>query len=453
MTLIHNGAVKARCFRGACASALAVALLAAPSAGAAEMVHMHDWIADLTQTSKRIQAGAATVEQAREEADVASGDWYPTLDVTAAYGYEDIQAAESASDTVLHPRTLDLNLTQKLWDFGAADAEIEAAVLNLNRAQADAVSTRQTVILEGVTAYLNLRRHYNTLKFARASVANVKRQLELEDARVERGSGLSTDVLQAKRQLAGAEARRVRTEGALKTAANTFLRVFGALPPDIDMMMEPPPPTDMLPSTMEDAVDIAVKENPQLLSASFRTQLARAGVDETRSSEFFPEINMIGEYSSETNSGGTAGNATTSGIRVEMSYSWNLAATAIDSLEAAKHESSSTELLYADARDSIEESVRSAWDRFETARENASFLDNQANMASAFLDLARRERALGNRSLLDVLSGETELQNATSDAASAKIDASIALFQLLAAMGRLELESIPKSDRAAALGN
>ena len=63
---------------------------------------------------------------------------------------------------------------------------------------------------------------------------------------------------------------------------------------------------------------------------------------------------------------------------------------------------------------------------------------NQVDIASEFLDLARRERQLGNRSLIDVLGGETNLINAASDAASADADVAITVFEVLAAMGHLD---------------
>jgi adhesin transport system outer membrane protein len=92
---------------------------------------------------------------------------------------------------------------------------------------------------------------------------------------------------------------------------------------------------------------------------------------------------------------------------------------------------------YADAKASIEESTRNAWEQLKTAKLNAVMLKNQANIASEFLVFARKERTLGRRSLLDVLGGETALINSSSDAASASIDIAIAGMTLLDAMGEL----------------
>ena len=76
-------------------------------------------------------------------------------------------------------------------------------------------------------------------------------------------------------------------------------------------------------------------------------------------------------------------------------------------------------------------------DAVQAARDNAEQLHNQADIAAEFLELARKERQLGNRSLLDVLAGETALINASSDAASADTDVTIVAFTLLSVMGKL----------------
>jgi adhesin transport system outer membrane protein len=95
-----------------------------------------------------------------------------------------------------------------------------------------------------------------------------------------------------------------------------------------------------------------------------------------------------------------------------------------------------------DAKNIISEQVRAAWQQLQTSRENAQFLRNQANIASEFLELARKERRLGRRSLIDVLAGETALINASSDAASAESNISVAAFTLLGVMGTLNLDAI-----------
>ena len=100
----------------------------------------------------------------------------------------------------------------------------------------------------------------------------------------------------------------------------------------------------------------------------------------------------------------------------------------------------------SDLQDQIEEQARNAWSNLQTARENAALLRNQANISAEFLELARKERQLGKRSLIDVLSGETNLINAQSDAASAESDVVIAGLTLLSVMGQLGAEVVSVVD-------
>ena len=90
----------------------------------------------------------------------------------------------------------------------------------------------------------------------------------------------------------------------------------------------------------------------------------------------------------------------------------------------------------------VEQQARDSWENLRTSRENAGLLKNQANIASEFLDFARKERQLGRRSLIDVLAGETALIDASSDAASAEVDVAIAVYTLLNVTGRLEEDAI-----------
>ena len=90
----------------------------------------------------------------------------------------------------------------------------------------------------------------------------------------------------------------------------------------------------------------------------------------------------------------------------------------------------------------IKQILKSTWDGLDTAKKNAQFLSNQAKISQEFLELARKEREAGNRTLLDVLGGETALINSQADAIAAKIEVLINSFTLLSLMGELTMEKI-----------
>jgi outer membrane protein, adhesin transport system len=194
-----------------------------------------------------------------------------------------------------------------------------------------------------------------------------------------------------------------------------------------------------LPERVGDAVDIMLDSNPQLAAARLAVEAADRQVDAARAAGFAPRLSAQGKLHYKQDYSGTAGRREEALAKVQLTFPFNLGMTASNTLEAARQTASAADNRQADQRDLLEEQVRNAWTNLATAREVAGFLGNQANIAAQFVDLARRERQLGQRSLIDVLSGETALINARSDAASAQADIQIAAYTLLTAMGQLNI--------------
>lgn len=418
--------------------AFAAVALGAPTASAQDLLES---LSDLVKNHKRIIAAEADLASARELIRVSRGGWFPTLDVTSHYGYERQLKGNFTADTSMPSREIDFTITQLLWDFDATDATVQTSRLTYENSLLTLVATRQGLILEGMVAYLDMLSTSQILNFARSSEANIKRQTELEDIRVQRGAGLSTDVLQAKTQLAGAQARRVQAQGALMNSRNRYRAVFGHDVEDVDSMVKPRAPVEMIPETLEEAVEIAMGSNPQLKAALIAAYIARENVRSTKASEF-PTFNAIAESKHKEDVAGTIGSKHEQLIKVELTYSLNLGLTASNSIRAAEQIVTASTNRYGDARNLVEEQVRNAWQNLLTYKERAEILGNQANIAGEFLELARKERKLGQRSLIDVLAGETALINASSDAAAAETQIDIALYTLLAAMGHLNLDDI-----------
>ena len=391
---------------------------------------LRETLAELVKNHKRMKAANADLEAAREGAMVSGGSWYPTLDVTGHYGFEEQRKGEGTADTHLPSRELDFKITQLLYDFGSTNVSIEQAGLGVTQTEAIFEATLQGLLLEAISAHLGIISANEILRFAKGSEANIKRQTELEDARVKRGSGFSTDVLQAKAQLAGAQARRVQAEGALHQARYRYLAVFGKLP------------LDLLPDDVDAAVRQALEKNLQIQATEIASSIARSQTKKSFSDGFLPTFNLIAENKYKEDVAGTVGFKGEQIIRIEGTYTFNLGGTSFNTIEASKQAYLAAESRLGDAKNLVAEQARVAWQQLETSRLNAEFLRNQANIASEFLELARKERRLGRRSLIDVLAGETALINASSDATAAETAVTTSAFSLLAVMGQLNLDSI-----------
>ncbi|CUW41223.1 Outer membrane efflux protein [Magnetospirillum sp. XM-1] len=416
-------------------AALAAGIVLAPEARADDLRQLMD---DLLRTSDRLVASDADVEGARQNIEVARGGWYPTLTPAVNYGYEKQNKPSGSQDTNAYRNEYSASLKQLVWDFGGVNAQIDKAAATHRQTEATRDGVRQGLMLEGLSAYTNLVRTLQQLNYARESEANIRRQTGLEEAKVDLGSGLSSDVLQAKTQLAGAQAARIQAEFLLAQAQNRFRNVFNKPMQDAKSMVLPKVPLDTLPSSLEVAVATARANSPSIKAATHAVEAARMQAEATKAQGFYPKVEMVGEARNKRNVSGTMGTQQEYLAKMEVSIPINLGLTAINSLKASESSIVATERRLAEGRDQIDEQVGNAWENYMHQKARAESLRNQAVLANEFLELARKERALGNRSLIDVLAGETALINAQSQASSAQADVVIASYTVLAVIGSFD---------------
>lgn len=409
----------------------------------AQAAGLVDDVSALMVSHERVKAAEADVDAARANLEVSRGGYYPTAGITANMGKEKIAThttdGASTTQTSLRQREVDLSLTQTLYDFGATDATVDGSQLAIDQAMATLDQTKQSLLLEALTAQLNLASAKRVLDHQVKSEASIQRQTELEDARVQRGSGFSTDVLQAKTQLAGAQAARVRAQGTLYQATNRYRAVFGHAPEDVNGLELPNVANIALPASEEEVVTSALENNPQVKVAVITADIADTAIKQSFASGYRPVVTASADQKYKKNVSGTRGHKYETLVKVEATFDFNLGWTAQNTLLASKAGYSAAASRLKDTRDQIEEQARNAWQGLITAQSNAAHLQNQANIASEFLDLARKERTLGQRSLIDVLSGETSLINALAAADRAETDVAIATLSVLNVMGKLDL--------------
>jgi adhesin transport system outer membrane protein len=291
-------------------------------------------------------------------------------------------------------------------------------------------------MFEGIAAYLDVLRQAQLLNLSTQNEENIRRQLNLEDERVRRGSGIAVDVLQAKSRLQIALERKVFVQGAQIDARSRYLQVFSRQP-DLTTMRMPAAPSKLLPNSLEDAISIALVENPAIKSGQRQIEIAdqnREGVV----SEFYPTIDIVAEGNYEDDFNGVPGIRRDYSVKVRAN--WNLfnGLSTKSRTKGAAYTYQARQSDYVQTRRKIEEQTRLSWQALMTARERVELLDNAVNIAGEVFESRERLRESGRETALNVLDAENEVFNARINYTSALFDARAASFQLLLAMGRLD---------------
>ncbi|MGE3335712.1 MAG: TolC family outer membrane protein [Rhodospirillaceae bacterium] len=368
----------------------------------------------------------------------------PSLDVAGGNGYERINtpafraSPDGPFDT--DAENYALTLRENIFDGGRKFANRRAARLQLNVLDLSLTNTRQNVLYEGATAYINVLRQAELVTLTSQNGDNIRKQLNLEDERVRRGSGISVDVLQAKSRLQFSMERYVATRGALDESRARYLQVFSH-PPEQKGMTLPPPPDHLLPKTIDEAVAIALAENAQVESANKRIDIGNEQRDAINA-EYYPSLDIVLQSKYERDFNGAPGIRRDKSAKVQATWTLFSGLSTQSRAAQAAADTDARRADYQQTRRKVEEQTRLAWHSLQTANERVGLLENAVNIASEVFGSRTKLREAGKETVINVLDAENEVFSARINYASALYDARLAAYQLLLAIGRLEVDAI-----------
>lgn len=420
-------------------ASLAFLLLCSP----ANAADLRSELSGLLATHPRLSAQAENIAAAEAAITEARSNYLPRLDTSAAIGYEDTDRTDlipAGAKFDLESKSAAITATQNIFEGFRNMGASAAAASELARNQAAMEATRQQLLFEGSSAYIAVLRQVKLTELSKRNMATLTTQLNLEDERVERGSGVAVDVLQAKSRLQISKERYTAFVGGLQEATARYTQVFGEMP-EVAGMHLPALPEETLPDTVEEAIQVALANNPTLKvtdsgieSLDHRKTVAQAG--------YYPNLDIVASSSYDEDVSGIRGTDVSNSV--VLRGTWNLFSGFADE---ARHKQAVAQHQSAiasghDTRRRVVEEVKLAWANLTTSRERAELLENAVNIAGEVYDARTRLRDVGKDTAINVLDAENELFRAQIDAAAARYDYYTAIYRVLLATGQLKLAAV-----------
>ena len=409
----------------------------------AQALSLKEALATAYATNPQIESARANLRATDEEVAKANAGWRPTLNLNGAEGFQNIitdKPIHAESDRNLTNATASLN--EPLFRGGRTVAEIRRAKALVRAGQAQLVNAEQTVLLDAVSAYMDVVRDSANAEYRRRNVQVLQDQLDAGNTQLNAGAITQTDVQQTQARLATARAGLSTAEGQLAASRARFERVIGR-PPE---MLEAMPPLPPLPATLDEAVTKAVSMAPTLVAAQENSRAADYAIDQATSA-LLPQVSLSLQYQYAKNSSviGILSPSVTqreASVFVQVTVPLYQGGAEYAAVRQAKELRSQSLANVTDADRQVREFAQSAWGVFTSAQ--ASIASNelavQANQG-AVMGVLQEQRA-GERSILDILNAQQELLSGEIGLANAQHDATVAAFQLLASTGQLTARSL-----------
>lgn len=400
---------------------------------------LRDALAQAYETNPFLSAERARLRATDEGVAQAKSGFRPRILGGADIGYTYTESSPSSqADGDTSPKGYQISLSQPIFEgfqtvnaVLAAEAAVREGRERLRRAEQD-------ILLDAVTAYMDVIRDRAIIRLRQNNVRVLGRELRATQDRFSVGEVTRTDVSQARARSAESASDLALARANLQASRATYRQVVGTEP---QQLRDPAVPRTRLPSRLQEAIEVALSENPLVTEASFAEAAARARVDEAYG-EFLPTLELDATYAKRFDGSAAVDSSETTTITGRLNvplYERGLVSSRV------RERRQTVDQRYQEiefARTRVRADVIAAWSAFVAAQ--AQLVSGQSEVEANRTALAgvREEERVGQRTLLDVLDAEQEFLDAQVSLAITQRDLIVAAYTVLEAMGRLTFDTL-----------
>lgn len=391
------------------------------------------------QNNPRIKAQQKALAALDENVSQAHSGWLPSAEANFTKGQEkqkfgpdprghDYEDVESKGLTVVQP----------IFQGGETIAQTSRADNLVLAGRADLRGTEQEVLLDAITAYMDVLRDQSVLELSRNNEEVLRKQLDASQQRFDVGEVTKTDVAQSEARLSRAESDAIQADGSLKISEANFERVVGYRPKDIGVPASYPP----VPTSLNEALTTGEKQAPAIQSADFRQRSVEDEVD-INIARLLPDVNLRGQINRDDSDGVLGRNSPDSNsLLLTMRVPLYQSGAEYSRIRQSKETASQRKFDYINAKEQTRQQVTQAWENLQTAIATIRSQQDAIRAAEVALDGVRQEHLYGTRTVLDVLDAEQELFTARVNLVRAERNRVVSIYTLIASVGGLTLDSL-----------
>lgn len=419
MARIYSGIARA-----ASVFLVGVAVYSAPVSARAET--LADAFVSAYRSSDLLEQNRALLRVQDENVAIAVSKLRPIVN----YSLE--QSRVDRANIVTNSTTASLSASMLLWDFGTSDLAIEGAKETVLATRYALLNVEQSVLLNAVTAFTQVRSAAETVALRRNNVRLISEQLRAAQDRFDVGEVTRTDVALADARLAQARSNLVAAEGSFATARELYRAVIGRYPGELAV----PPRAPSTAGSLDEAKAIGVRNHPSIKEAQHSVRASEIAAEASQQA-VLPTLNgsagvsrSVGSASTTSSLGLTLSGSLYSGGQISARYRQAVART-----DAARS-------VLSSQVSNVRQTVANAWYQVEVARARIEASERQIRSATVAFRGVREEATLGARTTLDVLNAEQDLLDAQTARITAEADSVLAVYTLLQSMGLLTVEHL-----------
>lgn len=441
-----------------CQCVAVAALLGAPAARADTL---NEALAAAYEHNPTINAERARLRATDEELARAQSGYRPDISLGADYGVAGLTTGVTPltlsnggipspgqilsnnsqykrNDGMTRPGGYAVTLSQPLFQGFRTLNAVKEADANIMAGRQALRETEQKVLLETITAYMDVMRDAAIATLRQKSLQVLSTEARATQERFAAGEMTRTDVAQARSRQAQAEAALQLAKSALRSSLASYERFVGHVPV---RLTDPNGYEQILPHSQDEAIAVAMGSNPQVLQAAYLERASGSSVRKIEG-EMLPDVRLQAQHTERFDPTPTIDHQINQSVIARVNIPIYQSGDVEARVRQAKQQRQGRLEEIEAAREQVRAAAISTYAEVQAMRAQLSAVRQQVQAATESLTGVTEEQKAGQRTLLDVLNAEQELTNAKVSAVRAKHDMVVSAYTLLQAMGRLSASDL-----------
>lgn len=402
---------------------------------------LNDILAYTYENSLTVNAERSGLKAKDETVVQAKSGYMPTVEGAGNIGkshnkmtYDNLLGSQTLDQT---PKDASLSFVQPVFSGFTTYNSVQAAKNQVRSGRYNLKNTEQVTLLDATSVYMDVIRDEAVLQLQISNEKVLKKHLESYKKRFKAGELTRTDVAQSEARVSGAVANRIAAEGNLKVSKANYFSVVGIEPKDLKDVEK----LDVkLPKTIEEALEMAAKQNPKIRAAHYAEQAATKTVSAKK-----------GAVSPKVDVKGATGTQRENSIMKQSDY-WQVTANLTvpiyqagneyASVREAKQIANQYRILMAKTQQDVRSETTATWEQYQATKAQIQSIKDQIKASGIALEGVIREANVGSRTVLDVLDAEQEHLDNQVTLTKVHREEIVSAFALLSSVGEMNPDGL-----------
>ena len=397
------------------------------------------------ENNLQLNAERKNFESAKQSKNISRSEFLPSITLSGdqtsiASTNRTNQSGSSLADSSSDSESKKISVEQKIFSgfkglntFKKSELETQKANLSLKKVE-------QQTILDTTSAYFDLIFKSKNEKFNISNVNLFQRQVDSDNARLQKGEITLTDLAQSESSLAGARANLIKAQTELLSSKTNFERVTREKIPDTNNLNEKI--FLILPNSLEESLQIANSSNVDLLISNldYEISVKELNIEKARLS---PSASINFSKSENKDFSSTIDETDQETVKATITWPIIKGGENISSIKKSSYNRQRFQLILQDTKNKINTDISNAWSKFQSSKSVLEATKVQLKAAEIANEGISLEYDSGStRTTLELIQSRSLLLDARIAFARSERDFVVSQFELAKQLGSLSIKSL-----------